>query len=89
MIEQENLNIDAICEYFDGEVSKFAGCIEAGCDEETTVYNYKVLDDSDFLLFDVCKKDDVIDAINECLDDMAITDFEIDYDTDYINFIIA
>lgn len=88
MINQENLNIDAICEVMDEKVSNLAEGIKGNCDEDSEYVTLKVFDD-DWLLFDFCNKDAIIDSINECLDDMAVTDYEIDEDKNFISFEIA
>lgn len=90
MIEKNNLNIDAICEYFDQQISIYAGFIVENEEEDSDRVTYKCLDSVDWLLFDFCKKDAVIDSLNEELGvldaGIAVTDYEIDEETGYIQF---
>jgi len=93
MIEKNNLNIDALCEYFDEEINNYAGFIVENEKEDSDIVNYKVLDNNDLLVFDFVDKNAIIDSLNEELGfldaGIAVTDYEIDIAAGYIQFKIA
>ena len=93
MIEEKNLAIGIVCLYLNRQISSYAGFIVENKKEGSDLVNYKVLNDEDWLVFYFCKKNAVIDSLNEELrnwdSDITVTDYELDEDAGYIQFKIA
>lgn len=93
MIEEKNLAIGIVCLYSNRQISSYAGFIVENQKENSYLVKYKVLNDEDWLVFYFCKKEAVIDGLNEELRnwgaDITVTDYELDEEAGYIQFKIA
>ena len=93
MIEEKNLTIGIVCLYLNRQISSYAGFIVENKKEGSDLVNYIALNDEDWYVFYFCKKNAVIDSLNEELSDwhsgITVTDYELDEDAGYIQFKIA
>ena len=90
MIEKNNLNISALCDWFTIKGNNFACYLIRNKEENSNIVNYKVSDNEDWFLPDFVEKNAVIDSLNEHLDifdaGFTVTDYEIDREAGYIQF---
>lgn len=93
MIEKDNLKIDTMCLYSTNQISKYALPIIAHRKEGSDIVKFKILDKLDFFIFHFIDKAAVIDGINKELrimgEDIAVTDYGVDRDSNMITFEIA
>lgn len=93
MIEKDNLKIDTMCLYCTHQIGKYVLPIIAHRKEGSDIVKFKILDKLDFFLFIFIDMNAVIDDINKELrimgEDIAVTDYRVDRDSNMITFEIA
>ena len=93
MIEESNLHINGLCLYSTNQIGKYALPIIAHRKEDSDIVKFKILDKLDFFIFHFIDKAAVIDGINKEFriigEDIAVTDYGVDRDSNMITFEIA